>query len=97
MNQPPGLDAYWMPFTHSRANQAGSRAQLATLVRRIDAKRFVAGSDYPYAPDPRDHFDRAYTLLPLTLSQWRVLRGNVAPFMRGPRAVPRQHHKRDSR
>jgi len=63
------------------SNEPGTRDQLAALMRRIGMRHFVAGSDYPYALDLRDHYDRVYPQLALSPADWRTLRGNVAPYL----------------
>jgi predicted TIM-barrel fold metal-dependent hydrolase len=56
---------------------------LVVLIRRIGLRHFLPGSDWPYnGTDLADYYGRVYPQLPLSPSEWAVIRGNVAPYAR---------------
>ncbi|RYY28808.1 MAG: amidohydrolase [Sphingomonadales bacterium] len=65
-----------------KSNPADRQQALAALIRRIGARHFLPASDYPFALDLRDYYERVYPTLPLSEREWRILRGNVAPYAR---------------
>ena len=62
---------------------ASDKHALVALIRRIGVQHFLAASDWPYNGDNlADYYNRVYPELPLTQSEWTVIRGNVAPYAR---------------
>jgi predicted TIM-barrel fold metal-dependent hydrolase len=64
------------------SNEPTRRNELAALIQRIGSQHFLSASDYPLAPDLLDHYTRVYPMLPLSAREWRVVRGNIAPYVR---------------
>lgn len=60
------------------------KQELVALIRRIGPRYFLPGSDWPYnGDDLADYYGRVYPELPLTKSEWSVIRSNVAPYAKG--------------
>lgn len=59
------------------------KAALVALIRRIGPKHFLPASDWPFAGDLADYYGHSYPALPLAAAEWRVIRGNVAPYAGG--------------
>lgn len=72
------LSGVWTEKTSAADKQA-----LVVLIRRIGPRHFLAGSDWPYNRDNlADYYNRVYPELPLTLTEWAIIRKNVAPYAR---------------
>jgi predicted TIM-barrel fold metal-dependent hydrolase len=72
------LSGVWTDKTSASDKQA-----LVALIRRIGVQHFLAASDWPYNGDNlADYYNRVYPELPLTRSEWTVIRSNVAPYAR---------------
>lgn len=72
------LSGVWTDKTSTAEKQA-----LVVLIRRIGLKHFLPGSDWPYNGDNlADYYNRVYPELPLTPSEWAIIRRNVAPYAR---------------
>ena len=72
------LSGVWTDKTSASDKQA-----LVALIRRVDPKHFLAGSDWPYNGDNlADYYNRVYPELPLTQREWAVIRSNIAPYAR---------------
>ncbi|MCX7514745.1 amidohydrolase family protein [Frateuria sp. STR12] len=72
------LSGVWTGKTPS----ADKRAFVA-LIRKIGPRHFLPGSDWPYnGTDLADYYGRIYPQLPLTPTEWAVIRSNVAPYAR---------------
>jgi predicted TIM-barrel fold metal-dependent hydrolase len=72
------LSGVWTDKTSSTDKQT-----LAALIRRIGPQHFLPGSDWPYnGDDLADYYNRVYPELPLTQSEWSIIRSNVAPYAR---------------
>lgn len=72
------LSGVWSDKTSTADKQA-----LVVLIRRIGLKHFLPGSDWPYNGDNlADYYTRIYPELPLTPSEWAIIRSNVAPYAR---------------
>jgi predicted TIM-barrel fold metal-dependent hydrolase len=64
-------------------SSAADKQTLVALIRRIGLQHFFPGSDWPYNGDNlTDYFNRVYPELPLTPSEWAIIRRNVAPYAR---------------
>jgi predicted TIM-barrel fold metal-dependent hydrolase len=67
----------------SDKTSAADKQALVALIRRIGLEHFLPGSDWPYNRDNlADYYNRVYPELPLTQSEWTVIRRNVAPYAR---------------
>lgn len=56
------------------------RRALVVLIRRIGPSHFLPASDWPFSGDLADYYSRRYPELPLTPAEWKIIRGNVAPY-----------------
>lgn len=63
---------------HGDESSDGDLFRLAALVRRIGPGRFVAASDWPFALDLADYYQRRYPLLPLSAQEWATIRRNTS-------------------
>ena len=64
-------------------SSAADKQTLVALIRRIGLQHFLPGSDWPYNGDNlTDYYNRVYPELPLTQSEWAIIRKNVAPYAR---------------
>lgn len=62
---------------------AADKQTLVALIRRIGLRHFLPGSDWPYNGDSlADYYNGVYPELPLTESEWAIIRRNVAPYAR---------------
>jgi len=76
---PPWRDALYFDLAAVYDDQtpAADLIHLAALVRRIGPDRFVAGSDWPFATDLADYYERRYPLLTLTQREWEIILRNT--------------------
>jgi predicted TIM-barrel fold metal-dependent hydrolase len=64
-------------------SSAADKQVVVALIRRIGLQHFLPGSDWPYNGDNlADYYNRVYPELPLTQSEWAIIRKNVAPYAR---------------
>ncbi len=64
-------------------SSAADKQRLVALIRRIGPRHFLPASDWPYNGDNlADGYERVYPELPLTASEWAIIRRNVAPYAR---------------
>lgn len=64
-------------------SSAADKQTLVVLIRRIGLRHFLPGSDWPYNRDNlADYYNRVYPELPLTQTEWAIIRTNVAPYAR---------------
>jgi hypothetical protein len=64
-------------------SSAADKRALVALIRRIGLRHFLPASDWPYIGDHlADYYNRVYPELPLTQSEWGIIRRNVAPYAR---------------
>jgi predicted TIM-barrel fold metal-dependent hydrolase len=72
------LSGVWADKSSTADKQA-----LVALIRRIGLQHFLPGSDWPYNGDNlAEYYSRVYPELPLTQSEWSIIRKNVAPYAR---------------
>jgi predicted TIM-barrel fold metal-dependent hydrolase len=64
-------------------SSAADKQTLVALIRRIGLQHVLPGSDWPYnGNNLADYYNRVYPELPLTQSEWAIIRKNVAPYVR---------------
>ncbi len=72
--------------------------KLAGLIRRIGLRQFLPASDWPFPGNLAGYYGKIYPRLPLTDTEWAIIRGNIAPYVpdRVKRGVPSSQRRSSS-
>jgi predicted TIM-barrel fold metal-dependent hydrolase len=82
----PGAQKLYFDVAQIAGNADADLERAVSLVRRIGVGRILYGSDGPQfggAP-PGESWSRFRERVPLTEEEFRIIAGNVAPYLRGP-------------